>query len=145
MNEYELIPIAYIYRQIFFNFYWKTLYKRKKISSSCFLAYFMSNWKFHSPMIRTINPISVSPMNSKTYSRIRIRNFVTTFALRICDDTFIPRFDLPPHVHSLRYSNLNERLSRPRLLGILLTWLHVCLTKDGPTSLAPISRLSSRN
>lgn len=96
-------------------------------------------------MIRTINPISVSPMNSKTYSRIRIRNFVTTFALRICDDTFIPRFDLPPHVHSLRYSNLNERLSRPRLLGILLTWLHVCLTKDGPTSLAPISRLSSRN
>lgn len=70
VNKYELIHIAYTYRQTFPIFIEIALLVWEKISSFPLSGYFTSNWKFHSARrtIKTINPISVSPMNSKTWN-----------------------------------------------------------------------------
>lgn len=121
MNEYELIRLYHVISTKSFNFYRNTLQFGKGRKYRCFLdllfCCFELKISFTSSMIKTVTPISISPMNSKTYSRIQIETALRLSPLRICGGTLF----------------LDSTCQHTRIA----VWTNVYRGEDYPTLLAP--------
>lgn len=115
--------IYHVYRQSL-SIFIETIWKKKKISLLSWFAILLFELKisFTSSMIKTVTPISISPMNSKTYSRIQIETALRLSPLRICGCTLFLDSTYQ-HTHIAVWTNVYRGEDYPNSSSATCVWL----------------------